>query len=286
MNKRRKPAKMSRASKHAGLGAGACVALLLSTLCGCQGSPKTHSGDPLFGEYYPKGANGQPMPPPVPPAQKTSAVGVPPYPAANSAGSTAAIAANTDAAGLPGGRNLAINEKSAPTWTLTNNNGTGATASAPGTRTPVVQPIPRDTAAPAVTPVPTEASKPVATAPATPAKVPAVEPPSGGNPPIVASSTNGPSPAGTILKTGSWSSNGESLVKPATTVPGDATVDSLQKSLEAKGAFGIAKETVPEGVRVSCYAPPRSGTSNVRYLETVAPDPAAGLAALLQQLDR
>ncbi len=98
---------------------GLCV---LPALTGCTTTtPQTHSGDPLFGEYYPKGPNGQPMPPPPAPT-KTSAV-VLPYPSTNTGSTTAALASNS---GLPGGRPLAINESNGASWALTNNTATNS----------------------------------------------------------------------------------------------------------------------------------------------------------------
>ena len=118
--------------------------LFLLATAGCN-TPKSHSGDPLFGEYYPKGPNGQPMPPPSQGAKTTSAApgsGVPAYPANNSASSTASIAANSN---LPGGRSLAINETQPPNWTLTNTSNSNGPRPSAG---PVVQPIPRETPGP------------------------------------------------------------------------------------------------------------------------------------------
>jgi len=119
------------------------VALVTATLAGCNSQP-THTGDPLIGDYVPKGPNGQPMPPPNP-GQKTSYV-VPPPPASNSATSVAALAGKT---GLADGRPLAINEKSGPNWTLTNTNN-GGNPLMPRSGGPTVQPLPRETATPSV----------------------------------------------------------------------------------------------------------------------------------------
>ena len=183
MSKTWKPDKMRWTHRRQSLGAWVFVGLGLAVpLAGCSTTPSTHSGDPLFGEYYPKGPNGQPMPAPNPSAQKTTSLGVPPYPTANSASSTAAIASNTT---LPGERPLAINERNAAGGTWTN---TTTPAVPAGNSTPVPQPIPRDT------------SGPVAVAnPVPPAPAPSVSPAPATN------VDNASSAAGTIIPTASWS---------------------------------------------------------------------------------
>jgi hypothetical protein len=272
MSKTRNPNKMRWTYRQQSLGAWVILGICSAALVGCSSTPATHSGDPLFGEYYPKGPNGQPLPPPNP-AQKTTSIGVPPYPAANSASSTAAIATNTS---LPGGRPLAINEKNGLNGSLTN---TSAPAGV-GIGTPIVQPIPRDTTGPVATANPAGTSTPA----------------------IATNLGNAATPVGTIIPTGSWTAPAQS---PATTspaaapapaspspapgpaqVPVAATADALQAALEGKGAVGLKQENVPEGVRVSCYMPRPSSPANIRYLETVAGDYATALQAILQQADQ
>ncbi len=213
MSKTRKPEKMYWGPRIHSLVAWSTLGLAwLPALAGCSTTaPATHTGDPLYGEYYPKGPNGQPMPPPATPHKTTSAAGVPPFPLANSSASTAAIANNTE---LPGGRPLAINEKGGTNWALTNNPGSPA-------RAPVVVPVPRDNTVPG--PI-TQAA---------PANLP-----------------------GTIVAAGSWSSGPATPVSSGPVAPlGMVTPDVLQGTLQGKGAVGLKQETVPDGVRVSCYVP-------------------------------
>jgi hypothetical protein len=243
---------------------------VLPALAGCSTTSPTHSGDPLFGEYYPKGPNGQPMPPPNPAPHKTTSTGVPPYPTVNSAGSTAAIANNT---GLPGGRNLAINENSGTNWALTNTSNTGTPAGvAPATATPIVRPIPRDTTGPVAVSIPVQPGNPAANS----------------NPVTSANLGTTSAPAGTIIPTGALSASAEAPQKKTAPVAptGVVTPDDLQRTLQGKGALGLKKDEIAEGVRVSCYVPQQSNPANLRYLETVAPDYPTGLQALLQQIDR
>ncbi len=210
---------------------------------GCTTTPTTHSGDPLFGEYYPKGPNGQPMPPPTPGANKTAAVGVPPYPSSNSATSTAALA------GLSGGRSLAIDEKN--NWAFIN---PANAATPPANRAPVVQPIPRET--------PAHSGPVAATSPA---------------PTNAATAVSLANPPGSVIPAGSWSTPSPAAT-PATPPPmGVLTPEVLQGTLQSKGAINIKQETVADGVRVSCYVPQRSNPSNLVYLETVARDYVSGL---------
>jgi hypothetical protein len=142
MSEQRKPGERRRAARTHVLGAWAVIGLaLVSGLAGCTSTPQTHAGDPLFGEYYPKGPNGQPMPPPNSGVNKTTS-GVLPVPPASSATSTAAIANNT---ALPGGRALAINEKNGVDWTLTGNPNNNTTPAQPtANHPPIVQPVPQD----------------------------------------------------------------------------------------------------------------------------------------------
>jgi hypothetical protein len=242
--------------------------MMLPVIAGCNSAPHNHAGDPLFGEYYPKGPNGQPMPPPTPSTQKTAAAGVPPYPSNNSATSTAAIAGNTN---LPGARNLSINEKTGTGWALTNSTNSGAANVAPGTGTPVVQPIPRDTTGPVAANVGQSGS-------AAPAS----------NQLAVANLATTPTTGNTIIATGALTPSADTSRQNATPVTpmGIVTPDILQGTLQGKGALALKKENVPEGVRVSCYVPQKANPANLRYLETVAPDYATGLQALLQQIDR
>ena len=199
MSKTRKPHKMRWTYRHQSLGAWVILGLGLTALIGCSTTPAPHSGDPLFGEYYPKGPNGQPLPPPNP-AQKTTSIGVPPYPVTNSASSTAAIATNT---ALPGGRPLAINEKNGLNGSLTNTSGT-VTAGV-GIGTPIVQPIPRDTTGPV-----------------------AVANPGGTSTAAIATNLgNASTPVGTIIPTGSWSAPTQT---PATAAPASDTVPVLRTS--------------------------------------------------------
>lgn len=228
------------------------------TLAGCGTTPKTHSGDPLFGEYYPKGPNGQPMPPPTPAASKTTALGVPPYPSSNSATSTASLAS------LQGGRPLAIDEKS--NWAFINNKANAAAPAA--AHAPVVQPIPRDTSVP--------------TGPVTVANP---NPPA--NQVTPATLTNAKNSSGGVVAAGSWSSPTPAASPTAGAAPmGIPTPAMLQGTLQSKGAVGIKQETVADGVRVSCYVPQRSDPANLVYLETVAHDYVSGLQALARQVDQ
>jgi hypothetical protein len=92
----------------------------------------------------------------------------------------------------------------------------------------------------------------------------------------------------TIIATGALAPSAETPRPTATPVApmGVVTADILQGTLQGKGALGLKKENVPEGVHVSCYVPQKANPANLRYLETVAPDYATGLQALLQQIDR
>jgi hypothetical protein len=258
MSKTSKPDKLARASRYKSLCAWAVIGLgCLPFITGCTTThPQTHSGDPLFGEYYPKGPNGQPMPPPPPP-NKTTSLGVPPYPSANSASSTASLAANTN---LPGGRNLAIDQTSGTNWTLTNTNNTANPAVASW---PVVQPVPRDTSVPG----PVASNGP----PPPPAKVA----------PITIGNTSNP-----IIATGSWSNGTQAPASRNPPPMGVVTPEGLEATLKGKGAIGLKQETVPEGVRVSCYVPQRTNPANLQYLETVARDYQSALQAILQQVDQ
>jgi hypothetical protein len=242
--------------------------MMLPVIAGCNSAPHNHAGDPLFGEYYPKGPNGQPMPPPAPSTQKTAAAGVPPYPLNNSATSTAAIAGNTS---LTGARNLSINEQTGAGWALTNTANSGAASAAPSTGTPVVQPIPRDTTGPvAASPGQSGSPAPVSN------QLAAAN--------LAATSTTG----NTIIPTGALTPSAETSrqnAAPATPM-GVVTPEILQGTLQGKGALALKKENIPEGVRVSCYVPQKANPANLRYLETVAPDYTTGLQALLQQIDR
>jgi len=235
---------------------------LFPFLNGCSStSPHTHSGDPLFGEYYPKGPNGQPMPPPSQGANKTTSLGVPPYPAANSASSTAAIAGN---AALPGGRPLAINEKSGTNWALTNTSTTNTPAT--GNGQPVVQPIPPDTTGPI-----TAANQGAQMASIAPINIGEITKPA--TPVVAAASWSKPTP----------------IQQTATPIPplGKLTPEVLQSTLEAKGAIGLKQEAAEGGsVRVSCYVQQKTNPANMRYLETVAADYPTALQALLRQVDQ
>ena len=232
------------------------VPALSIMLAGCSTTPTTHSGDPLFGEYYPKGPNGQPMPPPTPAAGKTTSLGVPPYPSSNSATSTASLAS------LSGGRPLAIDEKN--NWAFINNNKTNTAA--PATHAPVVQPIPRDTNAPTG---PVAATKP--------------SPPT--NQVTPATLTSAANPSGSVVAAGSWSTAAPAPAAGPTPM-GVLTPAILQGTLQSKGAIGIKQETVADGVRVSCYVPQKSDPGNLVYLETVAHDYVSGLQALARQIDQ
>jgi hypothetical protein len=232
--------------------------ILTVALAGCTTTPATHSGDPLFGEYYPKGPNGQPMPPPTPGANKTTALGVPPYPSSNSATSTAALAS------LSGGRPLAIDEKN--NWAFINSTNAN-TATPAAAHAPVVQPIPRETSAP---------NGPIAVA----------NPNAATNQVAPATLTNAANPPGTVIAAGSWSSTSQTAPPVATPAPmGVLTPEVLHGTLQSKGAIGIKQETVADGVRVSCYVPQRSNAANLVYLETVARDYVSGLQALTRQVD-
>ena len=70
--------------------------------CGCAATNK-NKGDPLMGEFGPKGGEIKP------PATKTSSNQVPPIPTATAGINTATLAAGT----LPGSRNLAISQPQA-----------------------------------------------------------------------------------------------------------------------------------------------------------------------------
>jgi hypothetical protein len=257
MSKTRKADKIRRTSRRQSWCAWVSLGLgLLPALVGCSSAPHTHSGDPLFGEYYPKGPNGQPMPPANTSPNKTTSAGVPPYPTTNAASSTAAIA------GLSGGRPLAIDEKTGTNWTLTNTTNTPPNVPA-GNGSPIVQPVPRDT------------SGPVASNAGTPSNSP---------PAPVGNSANPPS---TILTTGSWTTGPHPPPNVGPVAPlGTVTPEILQSTLQGKGAVGLKREDTPEGVRVSCYVPQRSNPANLRYLETVARDYPTALQALLQQIDQ
>ncbi|MCI0640473.1 MAG: hypothetical protein L0Y72_05690 [Gemmataceae bacterium] len=219
---------------------------LILTGTGCNSTKPTHSGDPLFGEYYPKGPTGQQLPQQA--AANQNKVGLS-TPTALTGNSPAAFANNT---ALPGASPLAIGEKNAPDWTLTNTNKGGNPTAAPmgsgsngPTGSPKVMPVPRD---------PT------------------------GNP---GASSMAPAPGG-ILTTGSWSAEENKANVPPL---GAESVEVLQSTLQARGVLGLKTEPVPEGVRVSCFAPQPDNPANLRYLETTAPDVATALQALRQKLD-
>jgi hypothetical protein len=229
--------------------------ILMLALTGCTTAPTTHAGDPLFGEYYPKGPNGQPMPPPTPGANKSTALGVPPYPSSNSATSTAALAS------LSGGRSLAIDEKN--NWAFINPTNAATPAAI---RAPVVQPIPRDVTAPSG---PVAATNPSPTNSVTPVNL-----------------ANTANPPGTVIAAGSWTSTAPTAPQTGSPPPmGVLTPEVLQGTLQSKGAIGIKQETVADGVRVSCYVPQRANSANLVYLETVAHDYVSGLQALARQVD-
>jgi hypothetical protein len=232
----------------------------LPILTGCNNIAQNHTGDPLYGEYYPKGPNGQPMPPPSAPARTSSLGGVPPYPASNTATSTAALAGNV---GLPGAKALAINDTSSTPGTLTNTTTPYVPA---GNRAPIVQPIPRET-----TP-----SGPVASAGTNGFSVPPIAPPVNAVP---TANTSQP-----IITAGSWSAGTQASTGPVAPL-GVVTPEILQSTLAGKGAKNLKQENVPEGVRVSCYAPDRANPTNYRYLETVARDNTTALQALLAQIE-
>jgi hypothetical protein len=256
MSKTRKLDKLPGATRHPSLCVWACLGLgLLPLLAGCGSTSKTHAGDPLYGEFYPKGPGGQPMPPSNQSPNKTTSA-VPPIPASNSAASTAALAG-----GLPGGRSLAIGENSGTNWALTSTgSGVVPAGGAPGGiipasgKAPIVQPIPRDPGF--------------------------MGPVTAGNPGMNSN------PGGAVVAAGSWSSG---TPAPSSTAPlpplGVVTPEVLQDTLQGKGAVGLKKENVPEGVRVSCYVPQRSDPFNLRYLETTAADYPTALQALLRQVE-
>jgi hypothetical protein len=257
MSKPNKPEERHKAARQRWLRA--CVTLGLGSLpliTGCSHTAQNHTGDPLYGEYYPKGPNGQPMPPPSTPT-KTSSLGVPPYPASNSGTSTAALAV-----GLPGSKALAINDTNTTNVPATLTNGNGVAPYVPaGNRPPLVQPIPRDTAA---------TSGPVASAT------------NGFSVPPVAAPTTPPpaqNPANPIITAGSWSAGTQATSGPVAPL-GVVTPEVLQSTLAGKGAKNLKQENVPDGVRVSCYAP------DGRYLETTARDSTTGLQALLGQIEQ
>jgi hypothetical protein len=206
------------------------------------------------------------MPPSNPgPAKTTSSTGVPPYPAANSTTSIAAIAGNSGNPALNGSRPLGMNEQSGPNWTLTNTSKSSAAADAtPFLNQPIVQPIPRDTAGPVAVAVPqVQPSAPITVAPNS----------AGANGPIIAA--------------GSWSTTAQAPAGATVPTPlGVVTPEVLQGTLQARGAIGLTKEEVPEGVRVSCFVPQRGNAANLHYLETVAHDYGAALQAILQQVDQ
>ncbi|MCI0377479.1 MAG: hypothetical protein L0215_07730 [Gemmataceae bacterium] len=230
------------------LGVAGFLHLLILAGVGCNSTKPTHSGDPLFGEYYPKGPTGQQLPQQA--AANPNKVGLS-TPTALTGNSPAAFANNT---ALPGANPLAIGEKNAPDWTLTNTNKGGNPSIAPmgsgiagdgPTGSPKVMPVPRD---PMANPGP---------------------------------STMAPT-AGGILTTGSWSAEEKNADVPPL---GAVSVDVLQSTLQARGVLGLKTEPVPEGVRVSCFAPQPDNPANLRYLETTAPDVATAFQALRQKLD-
>lgn len=227
-----------------GIGFGAAL------LTGCNTPAKTHSGDPLFGEFYPKGPGGQPLPPAGQPSAqgKTPVLGVP---VANSASSNAAIANNTN---LPGARPLAINEN-APNWTLTNTSNTNPAqnGNAPKGNGPTVQPLPRDNTS-------------------APGQVTALE-------------QGGIQRTGSWSAGATSAAPGEPTVRPVSAAD-DASVDELRRTLQAKGAVGLTQEPAPDGVTVSCFVPHPSNPNHLRFFETTAADQATALRALVQQIDR
>jgi len=103
--------------------------------CGC-GATNKNKGDPLLGEFGPK---GEVKPPPA----KTSSNQVPPIPTATAGINTANLAAGT----LPGGRNLAISQPQTNPDNGPNSLTSGSKENANAVLSkpePVVQPVPRD----------------------------------------------------------------------------------------------------------------------------------------------
>jgi hypothetical protein len=157
-----------------------------------------------------------------------------------------------------------MGEQSGPNWTLTNTSKSSVAADTTLIGQPVVQPIPRDTAGPVAVAVPQVQPKaPTAAAPHS----------AGAN--------------GTIIAAGSWTTSAQAPGSPTVPTPlGVVTPEVLQGTLQARGAIGLTKEEVPEGVRVSCFVPQRGNSANLHYLETVARDYGAALQAILQQIDQ
>jgi hypothetical protein len=64
-----------------------------------------------------------------------------------------------------------------------------------------------------------------------------------------------------------------------------AQPDSVLAPLKARGAVGEQEETVPGGIRFSCFLPSRANPANLRQYEVTAPDLASAVQAILRQID-
>jgi hypothetical protein len=101
-------------------------------------------------------------------------------------------------------------------------------------------------------------------------------PPPNANPKVEPVPDSNPPPQ-TLAPKSDWKT--PQVIAPAAQI--DAT---LSKQLQARGVLQEKKDTVPEGVRLTCYVS-RGPTGGLRALEATAADYATAAQAMLQQLD-
>lgn len=229
------------------LGWGILVSTWTTGLVGCNSTQKQHVGDPLVGEFLPKGPNGEPMAPASPPTKQTSATkqsatthsGTTPQPTPPQS-PVGSIASNTNASmanntSVAWGKPLNIPQQNQPNWTLTNNPKSGG---------PTVVPVPRDNAT-----------------------APSILVPAGGTTGgKVENAAPGPFPAAMVSQ------------------GADPQVAELEKALKGRGAFNVRTTPAPGGVQASCLVSQFNNPSNLRFFEATAADAPSALRALLQQI--
>jgi hypothetical protein len=215
--------------------------------CGCSTTNK-NKGDPLMGEFGPKGEV-------KPPATKTSSNQVPPIPTASSGVNNSNLAAGT----LPGSRNLAITQPQANadpgpgSLTAGSKDNANAVLARPE---PVIQPVPRDIQS-SVVPASNwdKGQKPPQSDPLLTQQPPAGPPP-------------GQQPA---------------AVNPLP--PGQPPADPLQVQLKSRGVSWQRAENVAGGVKFSCLVPNPQNPQVSRAYEAIGPDYPAAVRAVLWEID-
>ena len=236
--------------------------------CGCTATNK-NKGDPLMGEFGPKGGEVKP------PATKTSSNQVPPIPTATAGINTATLAAGT----LPGSRNLAISQPQADPDNSPNSLTSGSKENANAVLSkpePVVQPVPRDNNNIPVVPASNwdknqqpPPPDPLLTQQTNPANPPPGQPPTDLR-------------QGLTWPTLNWATNPP---PPSSPPPGQPPADNLQNQLKARGVAWQRAENVAGGVKFTCIVPNPQNPQVSRAYEAIGPDYPAAVLAVLWEID-